>query len=100
MRTYLAAMVLAVLIAPAFAEGQEGPIPFDDGCHEDDRIQIIGQKFAEDPPSYSFRVVNGSDFAVWSVNLGRRGFDFEIYFPESLGGPEGWEIRRAGYGHE
>lgn len=92
----LATIALAILVWPALAAGQADRDPY--GCPRmglDGPVRVMAYKFAdEDPPSYSFRVVNGADSPIHTVVIGT---DPSLYtrshVPKSMSAPEGWAGR-------
>ena len=92
----LATIALAILVCPALAAGQADRDPY--GCPRmglDGPVRVMAYKFAdEDPPSYSFRVVNGADSPIHTVVIGT---DPSLYtrshVPKSMSAPEGWAGR-------
>ncbi len=92
MRKAFATIALLILAAPASGKAQEQPGQGPGGadCYQRDEIRVTAWKFAEDPPSYSFRIVNGSDFPAFSMTLGGDPGLFSIYRATNIGSPQGW----------
>ena len=62
-------------------------------CLEDGSVRVIAHKFAGDPPSYAFRVENGTDLPIGLISIGH---GHEMYLKRDairtrfVGSPSGW----------
>ena len=65
---------------------------------EDNPVRIIAHKFDGYPPSYAFRVINGSDYPISDFQIGsgyERFMSYEALLPEIVSFPPDW----YGIGH-
>jgi hypothetical protein len=99
MRNFMGMLALLLAATPLVSSGQA--IQESAACEGNGtEIIIVAQKFAEGPPAYTFRIVNGTESPVLSVVLGRGArLHISPHTPTSMGAPIGWQASHT-IGHE
>ena len=99
MSNFYVAMALLIATTPLAASGQA--IQESSGCADNGtEVLVVGQKFSEGPPSYTFRVVNDTQSRVIGVSLGIGArLHGTPHIPTSMGAPMGWKPSHM-FGHE